>query len=60
MGYMTHVNIKMARDNDKKRSDHVVSELQLLYRWEEERREGNAEVEVIYNRRLAIAMSSGV
>jgi hypothetical protein len=49
-----------ARDNDKKRSDHVVSELQLLYHLEEERREGKAEVEEIYKRRQAIAMSSGV
>jgi hypothetical protein len=38
----------------------VVSELQLLYRLEGELREGTAEVEQIYKRRQAIAMSSGV
>jgi transposase len=48
-----------ARDNDNKRSDHVVSELQLLYRLEEEGREDKAEAEEIYTRRQAIAMSTG-
>jgi hypothetical protein len=38
----------------------VVSELQLLYHLEEELKEGKAEVEEIYKRRQAIAMSSGV
>jgi transposase len=48
-----------ARDNDNKRSDHVVSALQLLYRLEEEGREDKAEAEEIYTRRQAIAMSTG-
>jgi hypothetical protein len=48
-----------ARDNYKKRSDHVVTELQLLYRLEEEGREDKAEAEEIYTRRKAIAMSTG-
>jgi transposase len=58
LGCMAHARrfFIQARDNDKKRSDHVVSELQLLYRLEEELREGKAEVEEIYKRRQAIAM----
>jgi transposase len=46
LGCMAHARrfFIQARDNDKKRSDHVVSELQLLYRLEEELREGKAEV----------------